>query len=172
MQKEQLAARHFTTSAIHIVEQLGPRAADRSIHTELTEQTIPMLALWSVLRWERKVGLVALERVGVEIDSLARDVDRALEAACEEVRRRTGPPKLQTLPSGQRCMVVDSQAPLAPLLVAAEHEALGFGHNWVGTEHLLLAVVRLADSRLREVLERHRVTYEEVRRAVLELLQS
>jgi hypothetical protein len=36
----------------------------------------------------------------------------------------------------------------------------------------LLAVVRLADPGLREVLERHRVTYEEVRRAVLDLLQS
>jgi hypothetical protein len=172
MQNEQLAARHFTTAAIHTVEQLWPRAADRSICTELTEQTVLMLALWSLLRWERKVGLVALERMGVETDSLARDVDRALAAACAEERRRAGPPKLQTLPSGLRGFGVDFHTPLAPLLAAAEHEALGFGHDWVGTEHLLLAVVRLADSRLGEVLERHRVTYEEVRRAVLDLLQS
>jgi len=129
MRNEKLSARRFTTSAIHIVEQLWPRVADRSMSTDVTEQTIPMLALWSVLRWERKVGLVAVERMGVEVDALARDVDRALDAACAEIRRQNGPPQLQTLPSGQRGIVVDSQAPLAPLLDAAEHEARGLGHE-------------------------------------------
>ena len=63
-----------------------------------------------------------------------------------------------------------TSTPLEPLLAAAEHEALGLGHNWVGSEHLLLAILRLADSRLREVLERHRIVYDEVRQAVLKLL--
>jgi hypothetical protein len=141
------------------------------VSDEITEQTIPMLALWSVLRWERKVGLVALERMGVETVALAHDVGRALDVACAEIRQRTGPPKLQTLPSGQRGIVVDFRTPLAPLLSAAEHEALGLGHNWVGSEHLVLAIIRLADPRLCEVLERHRVIYNEVRQAVLDLLQ-
>jgi ATP-dependent Clp protease ATP-binding subunit ClpC len=172
MQNEDLASRQFTTSAIHIVEQLWPRAADRSTSTEITEQTVLMLALWSVLRWERKVGLVALERLGVEPDALARDIDRAMHAACEEVRQRTGPPKLQTLPSGRRGILVDYHTPLAPLLAAAEQEALGLGHNWVGSEHLVLAIVRLADPCLREVLDRHGVRYTEVRQAVLDLLRG
>lgn len=169
MKKQDLSARHFTTSAIHIVEQLLPRAADRSM--EVTEQTVTMLALWSLLRWERKVGLVALERMGGEIDALAREVDRALSEACAEIHQRTGPPKLQVLPSGQRAIVVDFNTPLEPLLAAAEHEAIALGHNWVGTEHLLLAAVRLACPRLREVLDRHRVGHDEVRQAVVEILQ-
>jgi hypothetical protein len=172
MQNQELFARHFTTSAIHIVEQLWPRAADRSITTEVTEQTVPMLALWSILRWERKVGLVALERMGVEVDALARDVGLALDEACADIRRQAGPPKLQSLASGQRGMVVDFQAPLAPLLAAAEHEALRLGHNWVGTEHLLLAILQLADPRLCEVLGRHRVELDGVRQAVRKLLQD
>src|SRR6516165_3996726 len=100
--------------------------------SEVTEQTVPMLALWSILRWERKVGLVALERMGVEVDALAKDVDRALHAACAEIRRQAGPPESQTLSSDQRAIVVDFDTPLEPLLAAAEHEALGLGHNWVG----------------------------------------
>jgi len=172
MHDPELAARHFTTSAIHIVEQLCPRAADRSMSTDVTERTVPMLALWAVLRWERKVGLVALERTGVEVDALASDIDRALAAACAEFRRVIGPPPLQTLPSGQRGIVVDFHAPLAPLLDAAEHEALGLGHNWVGSEHLVLAVIRVADCRLREVLDRHRVGYESMQQAVLNVLRS
>jgi hypothetical protein len=171
MYNEELAARHFTTSAIHIVEQLWPRAADRGVSAGITQQTVLMLALWSVLQWERKVGLVALERMGVETEALARDVDRALDMACAEVRQRTGPPELQILPSGQRAIVVDFRIPLALLLAEAEHEALGLGHDWVGSEHLVLAIVRLAEPRLCAVLERHRVIYKELRQTVLDLLQ-
>src|SRR5262245_11120607 len=127
MHDKELSGRHFTTSAIHIVEQLEARAADRSMSTQVIPHTILMLALWSLLRGERKLGLAALERRGVETDSLARDVDRLLKEACAEIRQRTGPPKLQTLPSGEDYIAVA----LAPLLAAAEHEALGLGHNWV-----------------------------------------
>jgi ATP-dependent Clp protease ATP-binding subunit ClpA len=169
--QQELSDRHFTTSAIHIVEQLWPRAADRSMSAEVTEQTISMLALWALLRWERQVGQVALERMGVEVDALARDVNRALDVACAEVRRKAGPGRFQVLPSGGRTIVVNFRAPLEPLLAASEHEALGLGHTWVGSEHLLLAIVRLADPRLREVLEQHRVGYDGVRQAVREFLQ-
>jgi ATP-dependent Clp protease ATP-binding subunit ClpA len=172
MQNDQLAARHFTTSAIHIVEQLWPRSADRGITTEITEETSLMLALLSLLRWERKVGLVALQRLGIDRNALADDVDRTLDAACAEVRTRKGPPTLQSLPSGRPGFIVDLQTPLAPLLEAAEHEALGMGHSWVGSEHILLAIVRLADPHLREVLDRHGIKYDDVRRVVLELLHS
>src|SRR5262249_9463362 len=105
MRNDELSARHFTTSADQIVVHLWHRAADPSMSTELTEQSVPMLALWSLLRWERKVGLVALKRMGVEVDALAQDVDRALDAACTELRRVNGPPRLQTLPLGQRGIV-------------------------------------------------------------------
>ena len=64
-----------------------------------------------------------------------------------------------------------TSTPLEPLLAAAEHEALGLGHNWVGSEHLLLAIIQLADLRLREVLEWHRVVYDGVRQAVRKLLE-
>lgn len=172
MLDKRLSGRRFTTSAIHIVEQIGSRAADRSMSSEFTEQTVPMLVLWSLLRWERKVGLVALERLGVEPDALARDVDRGLSEACAEHRRHAGPPQFLTLPGGRHGIVVDFETPLEPLLEAAEGEAHDLGHNWVGSEHLLLAVVRLADPQLAGLLDRHGVAYDGARRAVVAVLQS
>ena len=172
MHNHDLAGRHFTTSAIHIVEQVWPRAADRCMSSEVTAQTTPMLGLWSLLRWERQVGVVVLERLGVEVDALARDVDRALDAVCTEARRQKGPPRLHILLSGHRMVAVNITAPLETLLGAAEHEALGLGHNWVGSEHLLLAIVRLADPRLRELLDHHRVVYDGVRQAVRDFLHA
>lgn len=164
MQNEGLSARRFTDSAVRIVEQLWPRAMDRGMSSEVTEQTVPMLALWSVLRWERKVGLVALERNGVNVDALACDVDRAIDAACGDFRRANGPPQV--------CgVVVDFLAPLAPLLETAERESLSLGHDWVGSEHLVLALIRIADLRLKRVLEQHGVAYDAVRKSILEILQ-
>ncbi len=123
-----------------------------------------MLALWSILRWERKVGLVALERLGVDVDALARDVDRTMYTV------REPPLTLQTLPTGQRGIFLDFSTPLAPFVGAAEHEALELGNSWVGSEHLLLAIVRAADSRLREVLDKHKIVYDSVQKTVVEIL--
>ena len=165
-----LAARRFTSTAIDIVEQMCPRAAERGMATGCTERTAPMLALWSLLRWERKVGLVALERLGVEIDALARDADWGLSEACAEPGQPIEPAESQALSAGRR--VVDFDTPLRPLLAAAEDEALGLGHNWVGSEHLLLAVVRLASPELGELLSRHGVVYDRLRQSIVAVLQS
>jgi hypothetical protein len=114
-----------------------------------------------------KVGLIALERLGVDIDALARDVDRGLSEACADHGRPIGPPE-----SGRRVVVVDGETPLQPLLLAAENEALGLGHNWVGSEHLLLAIVRLASPQLGELLSRHGVLYDRLRQSIVAVLQS
>ena len=172
MPGRDLSARHFTDSAIHIINQLWPRATDRGMSTEVNEQLIMMLALWTILRWERKVGLVALERMGIELDVLAREIDQGLTRTCNEIRQASGPPKLHVLPSGQKGIVVDFNTPLEPLLATAEHEALALGHDYVGSEHLLLATIQRACPRLREVCEAHGITCDRARNAVLDLLRG
>ena len=171
MYSKELAAKHFTTCAVHIVDQLWPRAGDRNMVTELTEETVPMLCLWTLLRWERKVGLVVLDKIGVDLNPLAHDIDEALDAACADVLEQTGPRKFQTLGS-EHYIVIDERKPLMPLLAAAEHESIGLGHNWVGSEHLLLAIIKLANPRLRSVLERYHVEYEAVRQAIVHILAN
>jgi ATP-dependent Clp protease ATP-binding subunit ClpA len=130
-----------------------------------------MLALWAILHWERKMGHVALERMGIDVDVLARDIDRSLHEACEEIRL-VNRPQFETLPDGRRRYVVHADPPLAPLLDAAEHEALGLGHNWVGSEHLLLAIIRIADTRIREVLDRYQIGYDRTRKTVVDIVSS
>ena len=69
-------------------------------------------------------------------------------------------------------MVVDFDTPLEPLLTAAEGEALGMDHEYVGTEHLLLATIRRACPRLREILQNHGITYVRVKTPIIEVLRS
>jgi ATP-dependent Clp protease ATP-binding subunit ClpA len=66
----------------------------------------------------------------------------------------------------------DFDALLEPLLQQAEHEALELGHGYVGSEHLLLAVLRLADPALAGLLRRHSVDHARAREAVLAVLRS
>jgi hypothetical protein len=116
MTSKELQARGYTTSAINIIGQIWPRMADRGMNADLTSATAAMLTLWSLLKWERKLGLVALERVGVDIDALARDVDQTLSVASVEKLRNLGPPKQKTLPSRRIAFVFDTQTALVPLV--------------------------------------------------------
>jgi ATP-dependent Clp protease ATP-binding subunit ClpA len=138
---------------------------------ELNDATAGMLALLSMLRWERKVGRAALEHLGIDGDRLALAIDDAIADEGQEARRPSGP-EIEVLLSGQRGIVVDTETPLLRLLDQAEHEALSLGHNWVGTEHLLLAAVRLACPRLQELLRTSGVSLDAVRQAVLDVLQA
>ena len=45
-------------------------------------------------------------------------------------------------------------------IALAESLAFDFGHNSVGTEHLLLALLKIKESKLRVILEEHHLTYE------------
>jgi hypothetical protein len=137
---------------------------------ELTEATAGMLSVLSVLRWERKVGRAALEKICPDQDSLAHEIDIAIEEQADEARNPEGP-LFKTLPSGQRAIIVEMDSPLRALLNQAEQEALGLGHDWVGTEHLVLSAIRLACPRLQAVLGRQGITYDGVKAAVLELLR-
>jgi len=172
MLDQELCARHFTTSAIYIVDQIWHRAADRSMGSaELTEQTTTMLLLWSLLRWERKVGLVAHEHSGVELDSLARDLDALLREASSDAGKQLADLRQYTiLATGKRAEIIDFRTPLEPVLAQAEHEALALGHNYVGTEHLLLAMINRACPRLLYLLAKHSVSYDRIRQSVLEAL--
>ena len=58
------------------------------------------------------------------------------------------------------------------LVAASKQEAGALGHDYVGTEHLLLTVVKEATRELRALLERHDLDYERIKASVESLLQS
>lgn len=166
---EKLSARHVTDSAQRILNLIPLRSGDRGLHV-VDGDSFVMLALWSLLRWERKVGLVALECLHVDIEALSRRVDVLLTAKAEENPVASSQGILVLRKTGQPYKHWDFHELLEPLLGQAEHEALALNHDYVGSEHLLLAAVKLASPALSQVLVDHDVTYDRTRESVLEIL--
>lgn len=65
----------------------------------------------------------------------------------------------------------DSFELLDPLLDEARHQVTELGNNYIGSEHLALAIVKFADPRLSALLRHCGATYKKVRDAVIELLR-
>jgi ATP-dependent Clp protease ATP-binding subunit ClpA len=170
MLNDDWSSRHLTDSARRILQQIPARAGDRGLHVVDTG-SILMMALWSLLLWERKVGRIALERVGVDRFNLARDLDDLLEDKANEAPVAVNRERhLLMAKTGEPYQPWDFDALIEPLLRQAEHEALGLSHNYVGSEHLVLAIIRLAHGDLSDLLGQNALTYDRVRAAVLELL--
>src|SRR5262249_16759116 len=169
MYESKWSERSITDSAQRILAQIRPRAGDRGMHVA-DHEAIVMLALWSVLLWERKVGRVALEYLGVDHYSLLRDLEPLLDQKAGEnpVAVRQGVPVL--VKSGEPYRGWDLDGLLEPLLRQAEQEARALGHDWVGSEHLLLAITQLADPTLAAVLQKHGVAHDWLQEAVVEVL--
>jgi ATP-dependent Clp protease ATP-binding subunit ClpA len=163
--------RRITDEARCTLEQIPSRANDRGLHV-VDGASIVMMALWSVLLWERKVGLVALEQAGVDRFDLVRGMDRLLEEKASE----------HTIVYDKQqgvLLLADTRRPydgwdfedlLEPLLSEAELEAKELGHNYVGSEHLVLAIVKLGDPALTTLLTQHGVSHTKVTEAVVSFL--
>jgi ATP-dependent Clp protease ATP-binding subunit ClpA len=172
----------LTDSAQRILKQIPARASDRGLVFRVPDEAaIVMLSLWSVLNWEQKIGLVALEESGGNRFELVRALDRLLEekaAALPEAFDREQPmegdgqgTRIVVPKPGQPYVRWDSEALLERLLRQAEHEAKELGHDYIGSEHLVLAIVKLSEPALRALLDKHGVIYEQVREAVVRLLR-
>jgi ATP-dependent Clp protease ATP-binding subunit ClpC len=72
--------------------------------------------------------------------------------------------------------VVAGQMPLTPrskrVLELALREAIGLGHNYIGTEHILLGVLALNDGVAARILVDFGVTPEQIRREVIRRLSA
>lgn len=58
----------------------------------------------------------------------------------------------------------------AKVFVTAQEEAKDLGHSYVGTEHLLLAILKLNDKPLSGILERYGLTYARVKNEVISIV--
>jgi ATP-dependent Clp protease ATP-binding subunit ClpC len=99
------------------------------------------------------VAFKALTEMGISLADIRREV--------EEIIGRG-----QTAPTGH--------IPFTPrakkVLELSLREALELGHNYIGTEHILLGLVREGEGVAAQVLEKNGVTMERMRQAVIELL--
>ena len=83
--RQELYDRECVAGLIHVIEQVPLRAEVRrplGIH----RSSVGLLLLWSLLRWERTFLIQTLERLGVNLWSLTRDVDEALKLCSKQAR--------------------------------------------------------------------------------------
>jgi len=164
---QDLCARRCVADLIHVVEQVPRRVAVRA-PLGLDDSSIAMVVLWTLLRWERTFWVVCLENLGVDIWNLTCELD-ALIRRKKAASAVDGPqPHVGDPWSSRFRQEVDRF--LNPLLDRAEQEARAMGHRYLGSEHLLLAIVAGADPPLAALLARCRIHYPEVKDAILAAL--
>ena len=139
----------FTDAARRFIHDAASRAGDRGMHCKLP----PILILWAMIRWERKVGVLAIEECGADLSQLERDTQVELES----------------LPSGTWRDGVDLVHFKAAAKQAVE-EAAKLGHNYVGSEHLVLALTRDASDSVRRIFQKHGISTEKYTEAVRSVL--
>jgi hypothetical protein len=151
---QELYDRRCVASLIHVVEQTPLRAAVRRLLV-MHRTSAGWLLLWSLLRWERTFLIQTLERMGVDLWSLTRDVDEALRVCSK-----------QTPETGERGASDDLDPFLRGWLNRAAAQARALGHDFLSGEHLLLALLADGDSELAAVLQRHGLTHDSLKQAV------
>ena len=140
----------FTNRARHVVV-LAQEEARQLQHNYIGTEHI----LLGLLGEPDGIACRAIERLGLTLDS-----------AREEVKAVVGTGK--STPTGH--------IPFTPrakkTLELALREALQLQHNYIGTEHILLGVIREGDGVGAQILKQHAADLATVRAAVLELLST
>jgi len=159
----------LTDSAQHIVDQIPTRARDRGLFF-LDSASIVALTLWSLIRWERKVALAVLEGMGVDMSRLTSQLDSFLD----QMARENPTPGAEDAPSpsgrGGPMIYFDMEPLLDAFLGQASLEASQLGHSYVGSEHLLLAIISATDGEPSLPLKDHLPSHESAKEAILEFL--
>jgi ATP-dependent Clp protease ATP-binding subunit ClpA len=148
-----------TSDVIEIVRQAPLRNATRSL--VLDQQGSIAILCWSLLRWEKKVAQVALVHLRVDLLALERDLDLYLDRL----------PKESILANPAHGRADGFSSCVIQLLHRAAQESRIMNHSWLGTEHLLLALVVEASNGLASLLQSHGIAHASLREATLKVLQ-
>jgi hypothetical protein len=132
----------------------------------LDRESVALVLFWTFLRGERTFPLTALEKLGIDMWRLTCDVDELLAT------RRESDAAVRS-----ESLVRDSLSPaywpalrrwVNHWLDAAQEEARAMGHEHLGLEHLVLAIIGQAEGPLADVLLAHGISHERARKAVEE----
>lgn len=111
--------------------------------------------LLALARQEDAVSAKALANLGADIDTLRTEVNKFVRPGAEPVTRST----LPRMPRAERAMQY------------AKEEAKSLGHDYIGTEHILLALLRDKDSVAAQALAGLGITETQIRAQVLTFVQ-
>ena len=132
--------RHGLTRCAQTILQ---HTMERSLLRGITGEVPALMILWSMLRWEKRVGLAIIELCGVDLRSLEQDVEN----------------KLDEYISGSKCPTLDFIR-IQEVVEAATKEAADLRHDYVATEHFVLALCRKGECDISRLFEKHNLGYE------------
>ncbi|MGN0874735.1 MAG: ATP-dependent Clp protease ATP-binding subunit [Akkermansia sp.] len=138
---------NFTPRAQQVLN-LAKREAERLHHEYINVEHL----LLGMLRLGQGVAISVMENAGIDLRRLARHLNEIIQPG-----NAVG--KEGNLPHTPR---------IKRLIVTAGTEARALKHTYVGTEHLLLAMLKDDDGVARRALDEAGLTYEEARKRVLE----
>ncbi|MCH9625512.1 MAG: Negative regulator of genetic competence ClpC/MecB [Chlamydiales bacterium] len=141
----------FTNRAKQVIK-LAKKEAQRLNHNYLGTEHL----LLGLLKLGQGVAVNVLRNLGLDFETVRGEVERLVGYGPEI--QVYGDPAL----TGRVKKVFEY----------ANEEAAGLGHNYVGTEHLLLGLLRQTDGVAAQVLENLNVDLQEVRKEVLKELET
>ncbi len=121
----------------------------------MSEQVNTGHLLLGILRIREGIAILALSNMGVDAD--------ALREALEEFLQQQAQPFFYTFN-----VQMDDDARKA--LHYAADEARRFGHEFIGTEHILLGILRVRRGVASQLLYAYGITYENVKREIVKLV--
>lgn len=140
---------NFTPRAQQVLAH-ARREADRFNHHYIGTEHL----LLGLLKLGKGVAVTILENLGVELNAVRRQVE-------EQIGRGTEPQAEGNIPYTPRVRKV---------LALANREAQELNHTYVGTEHLLLGLIRDGDGVAGQILRHFGVDLEQARRELLDVL--
>jgi ATP-dependent Clp protease ATP-binding subunit ClpC len=141
----------FTNRAKQVIK-LAKKEAQRLNHNYLGTEHV----LLGLLKLGQGIAVNVLRNLGLEYESVRAEVERLVGFG----------PELQVY--GDPALT----AKVKKVFEFANEEATNLNHNYVGTEHLLLALLRQTDGVAAQVLENLNVNLKEVRKEVLKELET
>lgn len=140
----------FTERAKKVINPLAKEEARRLNHNFIGTEHL----LLGLIREGGGVAVAVLESMGVDLESVRIEVENL------------------TTPSADTLTIGDPQfTPSAKkVLELAAEESQKLGHNYIGTEHLLLGLIQEGEGVAARALENLGVTYEKARDMVINLL--
>ncbi len=141
----------FTNRAKQVIK-LAKKEAQRLNHNYLGTEHL----LLGLLKLGQGVAVNVLRNLGLDFDTVRQEVERLVGYG----------PEIQVY--GEPALT----GRVKKVFEFANEEAANLGHNYVGTEHLLLGLLRQTDGVATQVLENLTVNLDEVRKEVLKELET
>src|SRR6266511_3345134 len=110
----------------------------------------------------------ALRAIGIDVEEVRRRIEETFGPGALDRRVR---PRWRSLGRG-RCAPISGHIPFTPrakkVLELSLREAVALGHNYIGTEHILLGLVREREGIAAQLLQNRGAGDREIRRLVAE----